>query len=110
MNDESLTQLAKKLEKYVVTSPAAKKFNTLSVGPRKAMMNLSDCTYNLRINIERYYGSDDTAEQSMYLEEAIILVDNAGEAVLEASNHDLLGAADVAQLGALVELVKDRLK
>jgi hypothetical protein len=93
-----------------MTLPAAKKFNTLKSEPRKAMMELSDSVYALRINTERYFHADDSEEQSKFLETAIEQVTKVQEHILAASQHNLLGPVDVAHLSALAEHIKERLQ
>ncbi len=110
MEDLTLPQVARRLEKYVVTLPSAKQFNTLSSEPRKAMLALTDSVYSLRVACERYFHADDSAEQQMFLEEAVIQVKLANERILLAGSYDLLGPADVAQLSALAEHIKERLQ
>lgn len=109
MEDLTLPQAAKKLEKYVMTLPAAKQFNTLGTEPRKAMMALSDSVYSLRINTERYFASEDTEEQKMFIEAAKDQARRVDEYILLTGQHDLLGPADVAHLGALNELILEKL-
>ncbi len=110
MEELTLPQVAKKLEKYIMTLPAAKRFNTLSSEPRKAMMALTDSVYSLRVATERYFHADDSAEQQLFLEEAGIQVKLTGDQILMASSFDLLGPADVAHLSALAEHIKERLQ
>jgi hypothetical protein len=110
VDELTLPQVAKKLEKNVMTLPAAKKFNTLKPEPRKAMMELSDSVYNLRINTERYFHADDSEEQQKFLEEAILQIEKVQKLILDASQYDLLGPVDVAHLSALAEHIKERLQ
>lgn len=110
MEDLTLPQVAKKLEKFIMTLPAAKQFNTLSSEPRKAMMALSDGGYSLRIATERYFHADDSAEQQVFLETAAEQASLLNDRILEASQHDLLGPADVAHLSALAEHIRERLQ
>lgn len=109
MDELTLPQVAKKLEKYIMTLPAAKRFNTLSTAPRKAMMDLIDSVYALRINTERYFHADDSEEQRLFIEEAIEHAKLVDERILVAGNYDLLGPVDVAHLGALNEHILERL-
>lgn len=92
-----------------MTSPAAKQSNTLSAEPRQAMLALETSAYNLRVNAERYFHADDSAEQQMFLEAAIEQVNLLNEQIIAASQHDLLGPADVAHLSALAEHIRERL-
>lgn len=110
MEELTLPQVAKKLEKYIMALPAAKSFNMLGSEPRKAMMALTDSVYNLRVASERYFYADDSAEQQLFIEEAIIHAEKANELILAASSYDLLGAADVAHLSALAEHIHERLQ
>lgn len=110
MEGLTLPQVAKKLEKYVMTLPSAKHFNTLSSEPRKAMIALTDSVYGLRIASERYFHADDSREQLLFLNEAIDRVQIANDQILLASSYDLLGPADVAHLSALAEHIKERLQ
>ena len=110
MEEQTLPQATKKLEKYIMTLPSAKQFNTLSTEPRKAMMALSDSAYTLRINTERYFHADDSAEQRLFLAAAIEQAAEVNDLILAASQHDLLGPADVAHLSALAEHIKERLQ
>lgn len=110
MEELSLPQVAKKLEKYVMTLPAAKKFNTLSKDSKIAMMDLSDCVGSLRQNTERYFNSDDSKEQALFLNVAIEQAKLANQLILNAGQYDLLDAADVAHLSALAEDIKERLE
>ncbi len=110
MENLTLPQMAKKLEKYIMTLPAAKQFNTLSREPREAMMDLSDGAYNLRVNAERYFHSDDSAEQQIFLSAAIEYSNLLNDKILGASQYDLLGPADVAHLSALAEQIKEQLQ
>lgn len=102
--------MAKKLEKYIMTLPGAKQFNTLSSAPRKVMMDLQDSAYNLRINTERYFFADDSEEQKLFIEAAIEQAKRVNEHILKASEYDLLGPADVAHLGALDDSILERLQ
>jgi hypothetical protein len=105
----TLPQMARKLEKYIMTLPSAKKFNMLSSDPRKVMMALTDSAYNLRIATERYFHADDSAEQKLFLETAIEQAGLANKHILDASAYDLLGPVDVAHLSALAEQIRERL-
>lgn len=110
MEDLTLIQAAKKLEKYIMTLPASKQFNTLAHEPRRAMIELTDAAYQLRSNTERYFHADDSTEQQVFLAAAIEQSGLLNDRILTASNHDLLGPADVAQLGALAEHIRERLQ
>ena len=110
MEDLTLPQVARKLEKYIMTLPAAKQFNTLSSEPRKAMIAVQESAYNLRINTERYFHADDSAEQQMFLDAAVEQSHLLNEQILIASQYDLLGPADVAHLSAVAEHIKERLQ
>lgn len=109
-NEETLPQLAKKLEEYIMTLPSAKQFNTLSRGPRQVMMNLQDAAYNLRTNTERYFFADDSEEQKLFIASAIEQAKLTNEYILRASEYDLLGPADVAHLSALADSIRERLE
>lgn len=109
MEELTLPQVAKKLEKYIMTLPGAKQFNTLSSAPRKAMMDLQDTSYALRNNTDRYFHADDSEEQKLFLTAAIEQVKLLDEHIMTASTHDLLGPADVAILGALNSHIQERL-
>jgi hypothetical protein len=108
--EETLPQAARKLEKYIMTLPSAKQFNTLSSEPRKAMMTLQESAYNARIAVERYFHADDSDEQVLFLTTAIENITVTGDSILLASGYDLLGPADVAHLSALAEHIKERLQ
>ncbi len=90
--------------------PAAKQFNTLGTEPRKAMMSLTDSAYSLRINTERYFFADDSEEQKLFITAAIEQAKLTNEHILKASEHDLLGPADVAHLSALADSILERLQ
>ncbi len=110
MEDLTLPQVARRLEKYILALPAAKQFNTLGSEPRKAMIALVDSSYSLRVASERYFHADDSKEQKLFLAEAIEQAGHTNERILNAGNYDLLGAADVAQLSALAEHIRERLQ
>ncbi|MDQ3123586.1 MAG: hypothetical protein M3Q14_02800 [bacterium] len=109
MQGESVPVVARRLEKYVLTLPSAKKLNMLSSEPRKAMMALSDSTASLKVYCERYFNADDSQEQKVFLEQAIELAKETNDNILAAGQHDLLGPADVAHLSALAEHIRERL-
>ncbi len=109
INSLNLPQIAKLLERYLATLPASKQFNKLGTEPRKAMIALSDKSYSLRINTEKYFYADDSDEQKMFLEASIEDADMLSEQILVASQFDLLGPVDVAHLSALTESIRDRL-
>jgi hypothetical protein len=109
-SEMTLPAQMKKLEKYIMMLPSAKQFNTLKSEPRKAMILLSDSAYNARIAVERYFHADDSEEQKLFLTAAIEHVTTTNNAILAASQHDLLGPADVAHLSALAEHIKERLQ
>lgn len=106
----TLPQAARKLEKYIMTLPAAKQFNTLSSAPRRVMMELQDSAYVARIAVERYFNANDSEEQALFLATAIEQTTKVNEHILLASNYDLLGPVDVAHLSALAEHIHERLQ
>ncbi len=112
MHDEkdSLGKQAKKLEKYILTLPHAKHLNSLSSAPREVMITLQNSAYTARRSLEVYSSTDDTHEKQLSLEEAVTQLKKVQEAILHASQHDLLGIADVAHLSALSEQLTDQLK
>lgn len=110
MDELTLPQVAKKLERYIMTLPGAKQFNTLSSGPRKAMMDLQDAAYGLRANTERYFFADDSEEQKLFITAAIEQAKATNDYILKAGEYDLLGPADVAQLSALTDHIRERLE
>lgn len=110
MPEESLSAQVKKLEKYIYTLKAARELNKLDRLPRESMIRLRDSVTTARGAVDRYFGSDDTAEQVMALTEAIDQLKLVGETILEASQYDLLDIADVAHLSALNEHIIDQLK
>lgn len=109
MEELTLPELAKKLEKYIMTLPAAKQFNKLSSQPRQVMMDLSDSAYSLRVNCQQYFSADDSEEQKLFLMSALEYSGKLQEQILIASQHDLLGPVDVAHLSALSEQINERL-
>ena len=110
MQEESLSQQVKKLEKYIYTLKAARELNKLDRPARESMIRLRDSVTNARGAVDRYFGSDDTAEQVIALNEAIKQLQINGEAILESSQFDLLDIADVAHLSALNEYIIDQLR
>ena len=108
--EESISQAVKKLEKYVYTLPMAKQLNVLSGQARLAMIRLRDNVTDARASIVKYESSDDTREQAQALEASIENITETNEAILAASQHDLLDAADVAHLSALAQHIKERLQ
>ncbi|MDQ3065216.1 MAG: hypothetical protein M3Q36_03010 [bacterium] len=109
MQTESLPLSAKRLEKYILTLPSAKQFNTLSTEPRKAMMQLTATAYSLRIACDRYFHADDSSEQQIFLEEAKQSAKLLNDYILYASQFDLVSAVDVAHLSALAVHIHERL-
>ena len=110
MEPESLSAQTKKLEEYIYTLKAARELNKLDRPARESMIRLRDSITNARGAVDRYFGSDDTAEQVMALNEAIEQLQVNGEAILESSQYDLLDIADVAHLSALNEYIIDQLR
>lgn len=110
MEKESLSKQIKKLEKYIYTLKAARELNKLDRPARESMILLRDSVTNARGAVDRYSGSDDTKEQLIALNEAIDQLNVNGEAILAASQYDLLDIADVAHLSALNEYIIDQLK
>jgi len=110
MEEESLSKQAKKLEKYIYSLKAARDLNKLDRQPREAIIALRDSVTNARGAVDRYFGSDDTKEQLMALNEAVEQLQATGEAILQASQHDLLDVTDVAHLSALNEYIIDQLR
>ncbi|CAN5436155.1 hypothetical protein BH10PAT3_BH10PAT3_1990 [soil metagenome] len=110
MVPESLSKQAKKLEKYIYTLKAARELNKLGRAQRETMILLRDSVTNARSAVDRYFGSDDTREQLMALNEAIDQLKVNGETILAASQYDLLDVADVAHLSALNEYIIDQLR
>jgi hypothetical protein len=101
---------AKKLEKYIYTLKAARDLNKLDRLPREAILLLRDSVTNARGAVDRYFGSDDTKEQLLALNEATDQLKLTGDAILAASQFDLLDVADVAHLSALNEYIIDQLR
>lgn len=110
MQEESLSKQAKKLEKYIYTLKAARELNTLDRQPLSAIVALRDAVTTARSAVDRYFGSDDTKEQEQALYEAIEQLKLTGDAILLASQYDLLDVTDVAHLSALNEHIIDQLK
>lgn len=110
MEPESLSKQVKKLEKYIYTLKAARELNKLDRLPREAILLLRDSVTNARGAVDRYFGSDDTKEQVLALNEATDQLKITGDAILAASQYDLLDVADVAHLSALNDYILDQLK
>lgn len=110
MQPESLSSQTKKLEKYIYTLKAARELNKLDRLPREAMIRLRESITTARGAVDRYFGSDDTKEQLKALNEATDQLKETGEAILAASQYDLLDIADVAHLSALNEYIIDQLR
>lgn len=110
MEQESLSKQVKKLEKYIYTLKAARELNKLDRPAREAIMHLRDSVTTARGAVDQYFGSDDTKEQLMALNEATDLLKETGMAILEASQFDLLDVTDVAHLSALNEYIIDQLR
>ncbi len=108
--EESLSKAAKRLQKYVYALPHAKQLNMLSSERRKAMIELRNNIDTAQSSIVRYESSDDTKEKAKALEASIEYIVSTNEAIIQASQHDLLGPADVAHLSALSEHIKERLQ
>lgn len=106
----TLPQLAKRLERYIVTLPANKQFNKLGTEQSKAMMALSDSAYGLKMNADKYFYANDSAEQQLFLTEVIEQSKLINDKILLASQYDLMDAVDVAHLSALAETIKERLQ
>lgn len=109
VEQESLSKQVKKLEKYIYTLKAARELNKLDRLPREAIIRLRDAITTARGAVDRYFGSDDSKEQLLALQEAKDQLNEAGDAILAASQYDLLDVADVAHLSALNEHIIDQL-
>lgn len=109
MEVEPLGMAVKKLERYILALPHAKQLNKLSTQRRDAMMSLRDAAGVARVSVARYLSSDDSDEQAEALQESIEHVTATNEAIMYASQYDLLDAADVAQLSSLAQHIKERL-
>ena len=110
MEVESLSKQVKQLEKYIYALKAARELNKLDRLPKEAIIKLRDSVTTARGAVDRYLGSDDTKEQLMALDEAKEQLKVTGDAILAASQYDLLGITDVAHLSALNEFIIDKLK
>ncbi len=109
-DNESVSKQAKKLEKYILTLPHAKRLNSLSSAPREVMITLQNSAYTARRALEVFSSTDDTEEKRLSLEEAVLQLKKVQVAILHASEYDLLGVADVAHLSALNEQIIDQLR
>jgi len=110
MEPESLSKQVKKLEKYIYTLKAARELNKLDRLPREAMIKLRDAVTTARGAVDLYFGSEDTKEQLLALNEATDNLKLVSEAILEASQYELLDVTDVAHLSALNEYIIDQLR
>lgn len=110
MDELTLSAAAKRLEKYVFALPFAKQLNVLSGARREAMIDLRDHVSEARVCIVRYQSSDDSTEQSQALRASIEEIIATNEAIVYASQFELLDPADVAHLSALAEQLKERLQ
>ena len=110
MQEETLPQSIKKLERYIYNIPAARKLNMLDRGARDAIVTLTNAVTAARAAITQYWGNDDTFEQIKALEESILQLKVVNDAILDASAHDLLDVTDVAHLSALNEDILERLR
>ncbi len=108
--DQTLPQQVRRLEKYVLTLPAAKKLNMLDSEAREAMIALLNATFAARTSIAHYWNADDSEQQQIDLEESILQLEKVREAILAASYYELLDAVDVAQLSALNEHIIEQVK
>jgi len=109
MIQETLPQSTKKLEKYIYNIPAARKLNTLDRPARESITLLCNAITSARAAVDLYWGGDDTTKQAIALQESILQLKLVNEAILEASNHDLLDVTDVAHLSALNEHIMEQL-
>ena len=108
--NNSITTDIRKLERYILNLPLAKKLNTLSRQQRDLMMDLRDSVADARKSIVLYSGSDDVEDQIKFLEDSIEQIKLVNDQIIIASQHDLLGVVDVAHLSALAESIKERLQ
>lgn len=106
----SITVDIKKLERYVMNLPKAKKLNTLNRLEREAMLDLRDNVSSARENIVKYTTADDTAEKLECLSASIEQTKLLNDSLLIASQYDLLDVVDVAHLSAMTETIKERLQ
>ncbi|MBA2278894.1 hypothetical protein H0V99_00410 [Candidatus Saccharibacteria bacterium] len=88
----------------------AKQLNVLSGKQREAMVRLRDSVSDARTSITKYASSDDSEQQAQALQAGIEHITDANDAILNASQYDLLDAADVAHLSALAQHIKERLE
>lgn len=109
MSSQLITDV-RKLEKYVMTLPVAKKLNMLSRQEQEAVIGMTGGVTEARINISKYLSSDDTDEQAKLLSAGIESLETTNKAVLAASQLDLIDAADVAHLSALADHINERLQ
>lgn len=110
LEDDSLANSIKKLERYVLNLPLAKSMNTMNKASREAMIALTDSVAEARDNITRYVVSDDILEKQQKLEASIEHIKLVNDNILMASSYDLLDAIDVAQMSAATEMIKERLQ
>lgn len=106
----TLPQAARKLEKYIMTLPAAKRQNLLGSAEREVMMELTQAAAVVRGNIVTLPMTEDTLEQTRLLDESVEGLKSLHALILAASQYDLLDPTDVAHLSALAELIKERLQ
>lgn len=108
--EESLSKQARKLERYILALPHAKRLNSLSSAPREVMITLQNSAYAARRSLEVYSSTDDSEEKELALAETRSALNTVQQAILHASQYDLMGVADVAHLLALNDQMIDRLK
>jgi hypothetical protein len=101
--------LIKQLELQVSATLSALDIYSLPTEERKVVKFLKAGLIDARLDIRDYELSETRAEQLRYAKQAKKRLDYVRKQILLASEYDIFGAVDVAQLTAQIETTSERL-
>jgi hypothetical protein len=105
----TLTQIIRKLEKYVYNLPAVRSQNTLTRQQRDIIQSVAQNVSLARSQTEFSLGDEDELAQRAGLKLASEQLQEVIAGILLASQHDIVSVIEVTQLTANAEMCIDRL-
>lgn len=106
MAEGSPFALAKDIAGHVARFASNLDLDSLPREQREATTLLKSQAADLRLDMRDYSLADTRADQERAAKEVAERVDTAQATILKLSEYNLLGAADVAQLSALLQQLK----
>jgi len=105
----SLTDRIKNVEAHVTTILSFQDIDNLPLAVRSLLTDLKHQVIDARLTVRDYEYADTRATQLAHVREGRELLDGLRQHIIKASEYNIFGPADVAQLSAQLDDIKTKL-